>query len=301
MDLLKESDKVILFNVEKSGDSLGEFLSKHQVSRRLFRKLYKEKNIYVNGEFRRKDEILEKGDLVSIVIVDEEDDTIPEPIPLNIIYEDMDLLVLDKQPYMVVHPTKGHQTNTIANGISYYFKSKGINRRIRFVNRLDMNTSGILIVAKSSFAHQQMALQFENNQVEKRYMAVVAGVVEKDEDIINLPLGREEERSIIKTVTKDGKDAITKYRVLERFKDASLLDVQIFTGRSHQIRVHLNHIGHPIIGDTLYYKSSEYIERQALHSYYLKAKLPRSREEIEFKASLPQDMERLINILKDQK
>ncbi len=132
---------------------------------------------------------------------------------------------------MVVHPTKGHQTNTISNGVSYYFKAKGLNRRIRFINRLDMDTSGILLVAKSSFAHQQMALQFEENKVERKYLVVVAGIVEKDEDTINLPIGREEEGSIKRVVTKKGKDAITRYRVIERYKDASLLDYTNFNGK----------------------------------------------------------------------
>lgn len=160
-----------------------------------------------------------------------------------------------------------------------------------------MNTSGILIVAKSSFAHQQLALQFEQNQVEKRYMAVVFGIVEDNEGVINLPIGREEEGSIKRIVTQKGKEAVTKYSVIERYTNATLLDIQLITGRSHQIRVHLSHIGHPIIGDKLYHESSEYIDRQALHSYYLKLRLPRSKELIEFKAGLPWDIENLIQYL----
>ena len=298
MNLLMNNQDVIIFKVEAEGESLEEFLLDNKISGRLFRRLYRVRNIFVNGEFKRKDRSLKKGDIVSIKIEDEEENILPEPIPLEIIYEDMDLLVLNKQPFMVVHQTKSHQKNTLSNGISYYFKTKGINRKIRFVNRLDMDTSGILLVAKSPFAHQQMALQFENNEVVKRYIVVVAGIVKKDQDIIDLPIGREEEKSIKKTVTNKGKEAITKYKVIERYKEASLLDVQILTGRSHQIRVHLNHIGHPIIGDTLYYKSSKYIKRQALHSHYLKAKLPRSKEDIEFKAPIPNDIQKLIDHFK---
>ncbi|MCF6461872.1 RluA family pseudouridine synthase [Clostridium sp. Cult1] len=298
MNLLMNNQDVIIFKVEAEGESLEEFLLDNKISGRLFRRLYRVRNIFVNGEFKRKDRSLKKGDIVSIKIEDEEENILPEPIPLEIIYEDMDLLVLNKQPFMVVHQTKSHQKNTLSNGISYYFKTKEINRKIRFVNRLDMDTSGILLVAKSPFAHQQMALQFENNEVVKRYIVVVAGIVKKDQDIIDLPIGREEEKSIKKTVTNKGKEAITKYKVIERYKEASLLDVQILTGRSHQIRVHLNHMGHPIIGDTLYYKSSKYIKRQALHSHYLKAKLPRSKEDIEFKAPIPNDIQKLIDHFK---
>ncbi len=129
-------------------------------------------------------------------------------------------------------------------------------------------------------------------------MAVVAGIIEEDENIIDLPIGKEKEDSIKRIVTEKGKEAITRYKVIERYRNATLLDIQLITGRSHQIRVHLNHIGHPIIGDTLYYEPSEYIDRQALHSYYLKLRLPRSKELMEFKAGLPWDIKKLIQYIK---
>lgn len=299
MNLLENSENVIVMKVEEDGKTLEKYLLDKDISVRLFRKLYKNKNIYVNGQNVKRKHILKAGDIVSLVIEDEEENSTPEPMALDIIYEDYDILVLNKQPYIVVHPTRSHQENTISNGLSYYFKSKGIKRKIRFVNRLDMNTSGILIIAKSAFAHQQLALQFINDQVEKKYIAVVAGVVEKDEDIIELPIGREEVENVKRVVTEDGQKAITKYKVLERYPKATLLEVQIFTGRTHQIRVHLNHIGHPIIGDSLYYKPSEMIGRQALHSYYMKLKLPRDKREIEFKAPIPEDIRNLIDSLKN--
>lgn len=298
MDLLKESENNIIFSVKDGGETLEEFLLNQGLSSRFFRRVYKGKCIFVNGKLINKNQVLNMGDIVSIIIEDEIDNTFAENMPLDIIYEDMDILAINKPPFVVVHPTKSHQANTISNGIAYYFKEKGIKRKIRLVNRLDMNTSGILLVAKSSFAHQQMALQFENNKVEKRYMAVVDGVVEKDSDAIDLPIGREEEKSIRKVVTPNGQDALTKYRVMERYNNATLLDIELITGRSHQIRVHLNHIGHPIIGDTLYFKFSPYINRQALHAYYLKLKKPRREEKIELKANLPKDIKMLINHLK---
>lgn len=300
MDLFKESENIVTFEVDNHDLNLEEFLVTKDLSGRLFRKLYKEKNIYVNGKTRRKGLKLEKGDIVSILMENEEENTMPEKMDIDIVYEDFDLLILNKQPNVVVHPTKSHQENTLSNGISYYFKEKGIQKKIRFVNRLDMNTTGILIVAKNPFAHQQMALQFESNMVEKKYQAIVKGSVEKEEDYIDLPIGREEEKSIKKTITDNGQDALTKYSVIERYSNGSLLDVQIFTGRSHQIRVHLNHIGHPIIGDTLYSEESSYINRQALHSYYLKIKHPRTKKDIEFIAPLPEDMKELINHLKNK-
>jgi len=301
MNLFQNSEKVIVIKADEDGKTLEKYLLEQDISLRLLKKMFKDKNIYVNGQKARKKYILKQGDIISLVIEDEVENSIPEPIDLDIIYEDYDILVLNKQPYMVVHPTKSHQQDTISNGVSFYFKSKGIKRKIRFVNRLDMNTSGILIVAKSAYAHQQLALQFIRNQVEKKYIAVVDGVVEKDEDIIELPIGRVDDTDIKRVVMDNGEYAVTKYKVLERYDNATLLDVQIFTGRTHQIRVHLNHIGHPIIGDSLYNKTSEIIGRQALHSYYMKLKLPRGGREVEFKASIPEDINKLIEHLKQHK
>ncbi len=300
MNIFEESENIVVFKADEDGLDLEKFLYRKDISGRLFRKLYKAKQIFVNGKFKRKGLTLQKGDLVSIYMEDEDENTRPEKMEINIVYEDFDLLILNKQQNIVVHPTKSHQENTLSNGIAYYFKEKGIKKKIRFVNRLDMDTTGILIVAKNPFSHQQMALQFETNEVKKKYKAIVTGIVEKDEDYIDLPIGREEDKSIRKIVTENGQDALTKYTVIERYKDASLLDIQIFTGRSHQIRVHLNHIGHPIIGDTLYSEESPYIKRQALHSYYLKVKHPRTKKDIEFIAPLPKDMETLINHLKNK-
>lgn len=298
MNLFVESEDVIVFKSDTNDLDLENFLSTKDISGRLFRRLYKQKKLYVNGKFQRKSLCLSKGDIVSLFMGDEHEDIIPEPMDLDIVYEDFDLFILNKGPNIVVHPTKSHQTNTLSNGIAHYFLNKGIKKKIRFVNRLDMDTTGLLIVAKNSFAHQQMALQFENNTVEKKYLAIAKGVIKKDADTLNLPIGREEERSIRKTVVEDGQNALTTYKVIERYKDATLVELQIHTGRSHQIRVHLSHIGHPIIGDILYDEASPYIERQALHSYYLKAVHPRTKEIIVFKAELPEDMKQLINLMK---
>lgn len=299
MKKFENSENVINFIYNGEESDLEGFLESQQVSGRMFRKLYKDKKILVNGKFQRKGLDLNNGDIVTLLMEDEEENILPEKIELDIIFEDDDLLILNKGPNMVVHPTKSHQSNTLSNGIAYYFKEKAINKKIRFVNRLDMDTTGILIVAKNSFAHQQMALQFEENTVEKKYMAIVKGVVEVDEGFIDEPIGREEEKSIKKTVLETGQDAKTSFKVVERYKEATLLEVQIHTGRSHQIRVHMEYLGHPIIGDTLYDEESKYIKRQALHSYYLKAKHPRTKEYIEFKADLPEDMEKLRNLMRD--
>ncbi len=297
MDIFKENHSLIVFNCNTDNISLEEFLYGNEISGRLFKRLYRNKHIYLNGKFSRKGTELKKGDKISIYMEDEENNITPEEMDLRIVYEDDDLLILNKQADIVVHLTKSHQENTLSNGIAHYFKEKGINKKIRFVNRLDMDTTGILIVAKNPFAHQQMAIQLEDNTVIKKYYCLVEGVVEKDEGIIDAPIGREEEGSIRKIVTKKGQNALTTYKVKERLKNASLVDVQIHTGRSHQIRVHMDYIGHPIIGDTLYNKESPFIKRQALHSYYLKARHPRTHNYVEFIAPLPDDMRQLIDLM----
>ncbi len=300
MKYFNESENIINFKLEGDKKSLEKFLKEERVSSRLFRRLYRYKNILVNGKHRRKDLPLKKDDIVTLVMEDEENNVSPEKMELDIVYEDFDLLILNKAENTVVHLTKSHDKGTLSNGITYYFQMKNIKRKIRFVNRLDMDTTGILIIAKNPFAHQQLALQFQDETVIKKYLAIVEGLVKDDEGIIDLPIAKID-GSIKKIVDESGQRAISKYKVKERFKDSSLLEVQIVTGRSHQIRVHLNHIGHPIIGDSLYNKESLNINRQALHSSFLELEHPRSRERIGFQAELPRDMKKLIAIEKTPK
>lgn len=298
MNLFIENENNIIFSFQEGYMDLEKFLESKDISGRLFRRLYKEKQIFVNGEFQRKGLELNPGDIVTLHMADEFEEISPEPMDLDIVYEDIDLLILNKPFNKVVHPTKSHQTNTLSNGIANYFLEKNIKKKIRFVNRLDMDTTGLLIIAKNSFAHQQMGIQFENNTVVKKYLTLVKGIMEKDSGIIDVPIGREEDKSIKKVVCEQGQEALTSFKVIERFTSSTLVEVQIHTGRSHQIRVHLNHLGHPVIGDTLYGEASPFISRQALHSHYLKAIHPRNKKEIEFIANMPQDMINLINHMK---
>lgn len=295
-----ESESVVSFKVDIDADNLEQFLKReYDVSSRLIKKMVREKSIFLNGEKVRRNVNVKKGDTITLVMEDEQDNNLPEPdIELDIIYEDIDLIVLNKKPYTVVHTTQGHPMGTLANGLSYYFLENNLKKKIRFINRLDRDTSGVLLVGKNSFAHQQISNQFKDNSVEKTYLTVVDGVVENDRDTIDLPIEREGEDSIIRVVREDGKRAVTHYEVVERYKNATLLRVRLETGRTHQIRVHLKHIGHPIIGDSLYFEESPYIERQALHSYSMKIKLPRNKNEIELKAELPYDIADLIEKLK---
>lgn len=292
---MKESESVIIFNVKESGLTIEEVLKQgYGISGRLYRRLQKNQQLYLNGKTTKANVTVNKGDKIAILMEEEVETSIPVDIPLDIIHEDFDLIILNKQPNIVVHPTKSHQDDTIANGVAYYFNKKNISKKVRFVNRLDMGTSGILVIAKNAFTHQQMSKQMEEGTIEKKYLTIVDGVVDKDEDIIDLPIGKEDDEPMIRAVMENGQVAITKYKVVERFNKATLLEIEIETGRTHQIRVHMKHIGHPIIGDHLYNEPSDLINRQALHAYKIKFIHPRTGEEREIIAKMPSDMETLI-------
>ncbi|SCG83069.1 ribosomal large subunit pseudouridine synthase D [Proteiniborus sp. DW1] len=292
---MKESESVIIFNVKESGLTIEEVLKQgYGISGRLYRRLQKNQQLYLNGKTTKANVTVNKGDKIAILMEEEVETSIPVDIPLDIIHEDFDLIILNKQPNIVVHPTKSHQDDTIANGVAYYFNKKNISKKVRFVNRLDMGTSGILVIAKNAFTHQQMSKQMEEGTIEKKYLTIVDGVVDKDEDIIDLPIGKEDDEPMIRAVMENGQVAITKYKVVERFNKATLLEIEIETGRTHQIRVHMKHIGHPIIGDHLYNEPSDLINRQALHAYKFKFIHPRTGEEREIIAKMPSDMETLI-------
>lgn len=274
---------------------------KMNLSRRMIIGLKKNKNIFLNGKEAFTNEKVYVKDEVSVNLAkDESQDIEPQNIPIDIVFEDKDILVVNKQPGIVVHPTKGHPTDTLANGIIYHFRSMGEDTIVRLVNRLDRDTSGLIIVAKNQFCHQAMAKQFEANQVEKLYYAVAHGEFDKDEDTVSLPIDRPTKESIKREVMNNGQMAITHYNIIEKLKGGALLRIKLETGKTHQIRVHLSHIGHPLYGDTLYGENddSDFIKRQALHAYMLKFRHPRNGEDIVINTPIPADIMELIEKIK---
>ena len=259
----------------------------------------REQSVLVNGIFKKPSTKLKKGDLIEVKIEEDMANFESQNLNLDIIYDDFDIIMVNKPPFMVVHPTKSHFDNTIANGVTYYIKEKDEKVKIRFVNRLDMNTSGLVIVAKNAYAHHTLSLDMSNDDVEKKYITVVKGIVKDDEGTINEPIYRPTEDSIKRVVDERGQASVTHYKVLERLDDATVLEVKLETGRTHQIRVHMSHIGHGIIGDELYgYVDENLINRQALHAYSLVFNQPRTKERLEFKADLPNDIKHLIEKLR---
>ena len=274
-------------------------LDKLNFSVRSLSKMKRYKTVKVNNKYIRPGDKINKGDLIEVKIEEEMADFKPQDLKLPILYDDFDIIMVNKPPFMVVHPTKSHFENTIANGVTHYVVEKRENVKIRFVNRLDMNTSGLVIVAKNPYAQFVLSSDMKEDKVEKMYIAVVKGVVKEDFGTINEPIYRPTDDSIKRIVHEEGQPSVTHFEVVERLKDATVLKLKLETGRTHQIRVHLNHIGHGIIGDELYgYVDENLINRQALHAFSLKFKQPRTREDLEFKAPLPKDMEELIEKLK---
>ena len=236
------------------------------------------------------------GDVIGIRLPEETSDFPPEDIPIDVLFEDDDLLIINKQPGIIVHPTKGHPTSTIANGIMKYMLDTDQSFKIRFANRIDMDTSGIVICCKNANAQNDISSQMRSQTVVKKYIAIVHGSVDRDEFTIDLPVGRESQETIRRSVMYEGgKDAVTDVKVLRRYADYTLVELSLHTGRTHQIRVHLSHIGHPIIGDSLYDGDAPgLIDRQALHAYRISFLHPVSKERIEIEAPFPKDIETAI-------
>ncbi|MGL4570019.1 MAG: RluA family pseudouridine synthase [Clostridium sp.] len=273
-----------------------------ELSSRLIKRASKEQRIFVNNKAIRMDYIIKAGDNVKVKLDREESqDIAPEKMDLDIVYEDEDILVINKRPYIVVHPTKNYQSGTLANGVINYFNETGQNHIVRLVSRLDMNTSGLIVIAKNQYAH--MVLQKED--INKRYIAIVHGNLEEKEGTIDLPIYRPQPGdgfdSIKRVVDDRGQRSVTHYKVLESFKGGDVVECLLETGRTHQIRVHLSHLGHPIYGDFIYGNGDEemdLIKRQALHAYGLNFKSPRQDEELSLRANLPDDFKSLIEKIK---
>ncbi len=289
------NNNILNYTIQENDKTVKDILIENlNFSKRLSKRLELSDRIFLNGKITRLNKKVLKGDVVSVEFDEDEDEYDAIDIPINIVYEDNDLLVVNKPPYIVVHPTKSHQNNTIANGVAYYFKEKGLKRKVRLVNRLDMNTSGIVIIAKNPYAHNELSKQMQKNTVDKYYYAIVEGIIEQDEGTINEPIARLNADDIIRIVHTSGKECITHYTVEKHLNNMTLIKLKLETGRTHQIRVHMKHIGHPVLGDTLYGSESNLIKRQALHCCEMKFLQPVSRAEITISCPLPEDMEGVI-------
>lgn len=292
--------KYIITDEDKELDVKGILRHKFEFSARMRNKIKREKLVYLNGKQTPGWISVKPGDIITIQLPEETSDFIPEDIPISVVYEDDSLLIINKQPGLVVHPTKGHPNHTLANGIMKYMLDHNLTFKIRFMNRLDMDTSGLVAVAKNSHCQASFMKQSQAGLVEKRYLAIVKGLIESDSGTIDLPIGQPDPQRVERGVMEDGAPSMTHYKVLERFQTGySLVELALETGRTHQIRVHMAHIGYPIVSDHLYGESNPFlIERQALHAKKLALSHPVTGKPLSFEASIPKDMELLLDKLR---
>ena len=302
--------KEVSYKAEEAGKRLDVFLVTYQpeLSRSHIQKLIDQGAVLVDGQVRKANYKLRGGETVSLVIPEAEPVSVePENIPLDVLYEDKDIIVINKPRGMVVHPAAGVHTGTLVNALLYHCHDlSGINGEIRpgIVHRLDKDTSGVLVCAKNDVAHLDLAEQISTKTAHRVYRAIVHGNIKEEAGIIKGDIGRHPtDRKKMAIVRENGKPAVTHFKVLERFGEYTLVECRLETGRTHQIRVHMTSIGHPLVNDPKYgpKKSSPFaIKGQALHSLSLALNHPVTKEEMTFTAPLPQDMEKILTGLRNK-
>ena len=293
-------------SADRSSERLDLFVTRRlqELTRSRVRRLIDQGLVTVDGQPAAKAGLrLNAGQRVRVTLPPPEPSELePEAIPLRIVYEDEDLLVVDKPAGMAVHPSPGHSRHTLVHAVLAHCPDlSGIGGVLRpgIVHRLDKDTSGLIIVAKHDAAHLSLARQLKERKVEKTYVALVEGRVRPQQGVIDAPIGRHPRHRKRMAVVENGRDARTRYRVLREVDGRSLVEVQPKTGRTHQIRVHLASIGHPVVGDTLYGKRSDVFPRQFLHAQRLAFRHPRSGERMELEAPLAEDLQRALAELEE--
>jgi 23S rRNA pseudouridine1911/1915/1917 synthase len=281
---------------ENDGLKLGNYLrEKLMMSRNGLIKVKKSGSLMVNGYNVHTNVLLKTGDKVEFELPDKNSENIlPEYMPLDIVFEDDYMIVINKEAGIPTHPSGNYYMGTLANGLMYHLMEDGRNITVRPVYRLDKNTSGLVLFAKSSHIQHLISQYSYKGNITKEYIAIAQGRFEADSGTVDAPIARERLQSIKRVVREDGNRAVTHYKVLERYEDCSLLSIVLETGRTHQIRVHMAHLGHPLLGDELYGGIQEKIKRHALHAYSIKMLHPMENRILDFKAELPADMMDII-------
>ena len=303
--------KKFIVSVEDEGKRIDAYLASRneELSRVAIQRLIDDEKILVNKKKTKASYKVQDGDLITLEEEQPKEVSLKaQEIPIEIIYEDKDIIVVNKPKGMVVHPANGNPDGTLVNAIMAICKDSlsGIGGELRpgIVHRLDKDTSGILVVAKNDKAHINMSEQIKEHEVEKTYIALVRGIVKENEASINMPIGRSEKDRKKMAVKKNGKNAITHFKVLERFPkhNCTLLEIKIETGRTHQIRVHLSHIGYPVIGDEVYSsgKNEWNVKGQCLHAKSLKFKHPITNKEMFLEAKIPDYLENIIEDMEQE-
>ena len=277
--------------------SIGNFLKTLGFSRQCVIALKKqEKGILLNGIWAYVNTLLSEGDTLTLTLSEDESSEKIPPVnlPLHILYEDEDILVLNKPADMPIHPSLNNYENTLANAVAYYYDSQNIPFVFRCINRLDRDTTGVTMLAKNPFSAGILSKMVRNREIHREYVAIADGIFLQKEGIVDAPIGRKEGSTIEREINLEtGERAVTHYTVLKENKDLNCSQIKLWleTGRTHQIRVHMKHLGHPLLGDFLYNPDMTYIKRQALHSHSLTFKHPITKEPMHFVAPVPSDMD----------
>lgn len=292
---------------EAHGERIDRFLSAQYeaLSRSYLQKLLKNGEILVNGRPVKASYTLTEGDDIVLNVPEAlEPEIVPEDIPLSVLYEDQDVILVDKPKGMVVHPAAGHTTGTLVNALMYHCRGElsGINGVLRpgIVHRIDMDTTGVIVACKNDMAHASLAAQLKEHTITRRYQAIVHGSLKEEEGTVDAPVGRHpQDRKKMCVNEKNGRNAVTHYRVLNRFEKFTHIECRLETGRTHQIRVHMAYLGHPLLGDTVYgpARCPYRLKGQTLHAGVLGFIHPRSGEYMEFTAPLPEYFEKLLRTL----
>lgn len=282
----------INYEIKNNTQTINSILQNElKVSSRLLYKLIKLNKIELNHKpcDTRKTGNLEDTITVNFDYEEDNSNIVPTKMDLNIVFEDDWLLVVNKPAGIAIHPSVLHYSDSLCNGIRFYFDKIGLKKKIRPVNRLDLNTSGLVVFAKCEYIQECLINQMKNNQFKKEYLAVCDGIFDEKSGTITLPIARKENSIIERCISENGQTAITHYEVLKEFDNYSLVKCSLETGRTHQIRVHMSAIGHPLLGDSLYGSISDLINRQALHCYNLQFIHPVYNNDLNFFGDLPND------------
>jgi len=291
--------------VSDSGKRLDSFLANQEeaTTRSRLQALIESGHVTVNGSSAKPSYKVKSGDIVRISMPAASPvDIVPQDIPISFIYQDEHIAVVDKPQGLPVHPGPGHPDGTLVNAILAHCPDiAGVGGEIRpgIVHRLDKDTSGLIMIAKTHDAHQNLSAQISSRNVDKGYLALCKGLLTKDDGIIDAPIGRDPYNRKRMAVVEDGRYAKTMYTVIERFESSTFLSVKLETGRTHQIRVHMAHLNHPLVGDTVYGRSSNIVFRHFLHAHYLAFRHPITGEPVEFQSDLPKDLSSALESLKN--
>ncbi len=280
----------ILVSKEYQGKTIKEFLKLNNVGRGKVEAIRVNKQSFINGEYKNLETTLKENDCLSFII-NEEIDFIADDKKLDVVYEDNYILLVNKPSDIIIHPDDKTKGNTLVNIVANYYKEKGINRKVRYIHRLDKETTGLILFAKDFLSEAILLKELQNDNISRKYLAFLEGKLNKKEGIIKANIDKDRHVNGKMCIVKSGKEAISKYKVIKEFKEYSLVEFSLLTGRTHQIRVHASHINHPLLGDVLYGGNMLYSSRVALHSYSISFNHPINKKPIDITINLPIDLD----------